>query len=150
MRSLEEILRTYNIVNSRAVSRYTIRFTAVLLLAGVGVVAGFMLITGGSDLASDPAYRGAQGAGDGAAGESDTGDDDPLEIITLEGEDWVYIGYPPERYDAALKDQYDGFAIEQAVLDWLAEHPTQLIGQPYEAIHEPGSGTLMGYRLHFA
>lgn len=148
MRSLEEILRTYNIVNSRAVSRYTIRFTAVLLLAGAGVVAGSMLITS-PDLASDPAYRGAQGAGDGAVKDG-AEEADPLEIITTEGADWVYIGYPPERYDPALKDQYDGFTIEQAVLDWLAAHPTRLIGQPYEAIHEPESGTLMGYRLHFA
>lgn len=149
MRPIEEILRTYNIVNSRAGSRYTVRFLAGLFLAGAFVVAGAMLLTGGPDPATSPDSFSA--SKDGKEADPPLDKADPFTVGVAETQDQVYVGYPTSLYDPSQKERYDRDALNSSVIEWLAGHPeTPLDGAP-EAVYDPqGDGILMGYILHKA
>ena len=147
MRSVEDILRTFNIVNSRSSTRYTMRFAAILVLAGAGVLVVALALTGGPDGTAGPEALQRDAGEDGADG-ADGMDVDPLEIVTRPVADGTYIGYAPERYDPALADDYAADDVHAAVLAWLADRSPGSDQPDLVPVYAPDDGTLLlGYTL---
>lgn len=148
MRRLEEILRTYNIVNSRSGSRYTVRFTAAFALLGVGVVATAMMLSGGPGPAPEMATSEGDRWDDGDPARAPPGLDVP-QIGVTERPDGHYIGYPLEGYHRSMREHYDESAVKLALIEWLTVSPGEphvpLVAPPQEVYDPNGEGILLGY-----
>lgn len=130
MRSVSDILRTYNFVNTPEGRRHTVRFfSGMLVLAAGGFMVAFIAFGGGNTGDTTFTY-GSDG-------------DDPYRIHTLEHPDGgYYIGYSIPQYDPDSAHLYS----EQALDDALDERLKGLTIREKTAIRTD-DGTLMGYHV---
>ncbi len=142
MRSVTDLLRTYNFVNTPEGRRSTVRFCAGLLVVAAGGFMVFFIAFGGGHNA-DSTY------------ESSDGDYGPREgeafhvAVTSLSTSEYYVGYPTALYDPDDRHLYSEGAIERkletAIQDygWTIKN-TEPITSPDE--HE----VLLGYRIELS
>lgn len=122
MRSVTDILRTYNFVNTPEGRRHTVRFFSGMLVLAAGVFMVFFVAFGG---------------GNG----SDT--TKPDQIYTQEHPDGgYYIGYPVELYDPDHPEWYD-----QEDLETQVDRQTDGLNLREKKEIRADDGTLIGYHV---
>lgn len=133
MRSVTDLLRTYNFVNTPEGQRGTVRFFAALaVVAAGGFMVFFIAFGGGTD--TDSTYQ--YGPNDG--------EPDEVYVETLPRGDGWYIGYPTALYDPDHLEWYDEEKIDQRINDWKPDD----VSITREPVHSDDEhNVLLGYQI---
>lgn len=134
MRSVRDLLRDYNFVNTAEGRRNTVRFFAgFLALAAGGFMALFVAFGGGGP--SNSAYH------SGAQSE----DQFNVTATRIGSGEW-YIGYPVDQYDPDQRHRYSEEAIHERLDQW--QQGLDSVIQYTETVHSDDEhNVLLGYKV---
>jgi hypothetical protein len=113
MRSVRDLLRDYNFVNTPEGRRNTVRFFAGLSVLAAGGFMVFFVAFSGSDVSDTTFQEGHQGDQYGLR----QGDPFNIAVSQLSSNQW-YIGYSTHLYDPDEHERYDPEAIEERIANW--------------------------------
>lgn len=139
MRSVRDLLRDYNFVNTPEGRRNTVRFFGAFAAIAAGAFMVFFIAfsNGGDDPEATFQY-----------GSKNPDDRFTVTVSYISGNEW-YIGYPTQFYEAEDRDQYNEREIDARIAQWQSDYDIEV--RSMEPVYsEDEHNVLLGYHIQAA